>query len=274
MRGNPPPPTSRKATARSIPACAGEPRRWRTPSGWDWVYPRVCGGTAAGAARQLGRTGLSPRVRGNPARRNCPPARRRSIPACAGEPGGRWPAPRASTVYPRVCGGTLAAARARRAALGSIPACAGEPRHRRMPRTRRQVYPRVCGGTRGGQKAVAAGNGLSPRVRGNLRIGQVIATVPGSIPACAGEPHAGSRLGGQCRVYPRVCGGTATGLMFSRFMRGLSPRVRGNRGGQFRRRRRAGSIPACAGEPPPAPSRRTGEWVYPRVCGGTKRRRE
>ena len=54
---------------------------------------------------------------------------------------------------------------------------------------------------------------------------------------------------------------------------GLSPRVRGNRrhnGGGFKHWR---SIPACAGEPwasrrrPPAPG------VYPRVCGGTGRRK-
>ncbi len=54
---------------------------------------------------------------------------------------------------------------------------------------------------------------------------------------------------------------------------GLSPRVRGNQFRGHRRSVRAGSIPACAGEP------RSG-WrpahlgrVYPRVCGGTGSRR-
>ena len=50
---------------------------------------------------------------------------------------------------------------------------------------------------------------------------------------------------------------------------GLSPRVRGNHRviGQSGKCRR--SIPACAGEPPPAGLYRRGRPVYPRVCGGT-----
>ena len=50
---------------------------------------------------------------------------------------------------------------------------------------------------------------------------------------------------------------------------GLSPRVRGN---PVRRRgcdQPGGSIPACAGEPPPNRPPRTEPRVYPRVCGGT-----
>ena len=79
------------------------------------VYPRVCGGTAPGifAAAHL-------------------PVRKRSIPACAGEPAQRWTdlpcAVRANRVYPRVCGGTLICRRCQGGpAFGSIPACAGEP---------------------------------------------------------------------------------------------------------------------------------------------------
>ena len=50
---------------------------------------------------------------------------------------------------------------------------------------------------------------------------------------------------------------------------GLSPRVRGKleqvRGEPVRER----SIPACAGEAPAHQSECWGEWVYPRVCGGS-----
>ena len=52
--------------------------------------------------------GLSPRVRGNRDHERHKIQRYRSIPACAGEPivmGFRWTI---RTVYPRVCGGTLA----------------------------------------------------------------------------------------------------------------------------------------------------------------------
>ena len=68
----------------------------------------------------------------------------------------------------------------------------------------------------------------------------------GSIPACAGEPPASDRT-----------------------LSGLSPRVRGNLGGEHRHRLHiAGSIPACAGEPDDGHSA-SKCWVYPRVCGGT-----
>ena len=51
---------------------------------------------------------------------------------------------------------------------------------------------------------------------------------------------------------------------------GLSPRVRGNLVIGPDMDVRAGSIPACAGEPmPPAPAG-PASGVYPRVCGGTR----
>ena len=52
------------------------------------VYPRVCGGTYRNPVDSPYTYGLSPRVRGNPAARNCHWQRVGSIPACAGEPAG------------------------------------------------------------------------------------------------------------------------------------------------------------------------------------------
>ena len=52
--------------------------------------------------------GLSPRVRGNHARRPDAVHRRRSIPACAGEPAKSDLRQSRRGVYPRVCGGTAA----------------------------------------------------------------------------------------------------------------------------------------------------------------------
>ena len=75
------------------------------------------------------------------------------------------------------------------------------------------------------------------------------------------------------RVYPRVCGGTATIAFRVPGGMGLSPRVRGNLPRKYLRILRHGSIPACAGEPR---LYRRYEWhskVYPRVCGGTFTRR-
>ena len=52
-------------------------------------------------------------------------------------------------------------------------------------------------------------------------------------------------------------------------MRGLSPRVRGNRRLRPSPARPTWSIPACAGEPPRHLRQTDRHRVYPRVCGGT-----
>ena len=231
---------------RSIPACAGEPISATCSRVKPRVYPRVCGGTS-GTVRQLDNdTGLSPRVRGNPGRQTT-----RGF--------GRW---------------------------GSIPACAGEPQRVLAPPAQPQVYPRVCGGTWNHATNEASGNGLSPRVRGNRgrRVCRRASgglsprvrgnrpqtcqteTKPGSIPACAGEPSCGLRSTSLSKVYPRVCGGTDARWQWGTPTGGLSPRVRGNLGGDAAVRDASGSIPACAGEP--AGSRR--RWMRglsPRVRG-------
>ena len=74
------------AAVRSIPACAGEPRRFPPAASWGRVYPRVCGGTTIGLRVNSRPGGLSPRVRGNPVSAVYRTALSRSIPACAGEP--------------------------------------------------------------------------------------------------------------------------------------------------------------------------------------------
>ena len=233
--------------------------------------------------------GLSPRVRGNQ-----PPTRNRgvggrSIPACAGEPKIGYKSDREKSVYPRVCGGTIFSPSKSppRAGLsprvrgnrhkprpaaprrGSIPACAGEPGANNVPLPRDPVYPRVCGGTRRNGCDSVRRNGLSPRVRGNPQVPQGHIGGSRSIPACAGEPTSSTGRPRAARVYPRVCGGTASADESSVSAYGLSPRVRGNHDATPTRTRRERSIPACAGEPP-APSRRASAGrVYPRVCGGT-----
>ena len=55
------------------------------------------------------------------------------------------------------------------------------------------------------------------------------------------------------RVYPRVCGGTILTMIGMTLTHGLSPRVRGNRGGATATGVMARSIPACAGEPAGCP---------------------
>ena len=256
----------------SIPACAGEPARFRASVGKGPVYPRVCGGTLRVDRAHRRGEGLSPRVRGNREIGKLATQYLGSIPACAGEP---WPPrrkPCETKVYPRVCGGTSVGRRpvgdekglsprvrgnrtrggGAPPPAGSIPACAGEPHVARSTTSTARVYPRVCGGTSGCPSRASAAPGLSPRVRGNQLGVKRKVRVSGSIPACAGEPTSACPRRTLARVYPRVCGGTSVSQFGRRIVRGLSPRVRGNRSRHGRRPLRPlhqGSIPACAGEP-------------------------
>ncbi len=216
------------AANRSIPACAGEPTAAASIARCPGVYPRVCGGTAHRRDEALRGSGLSPRVRGNLAPGGMDIDDGGSIPACAGEPDKRASLGNLHWVYPRVCGGTPAAA-AVSAAFGglsprvrgnpaagcwrprsfrSIPACAGEPIRVSARDGLPGVYPRVCGGTCEMPGAAPLSEGLSPRVRGNPLAWLESILPERSIPACAGEPQAAPQQPGQCAVYPRVCGGT------------------------------------------------------------------
>ena len=228
VRGNQQQSRSLAPQTRSIPACAGEPKLVDMRCGLKRVYPRVCGGTWQCGLLRSRIQGLSPRVRGNPARLRRRTHRQRSIPACAGEPFIRALITPNERVYPRVCGGTAPLldpwlflwglsprVRGNPTRLhrvhnwwGSIPACAGEPGRRWSARCPGWVYPRVCGGTHNGPGRYGARQGLSPRVRGNPAPARP--PIPGrrSIPACAGEPVPFSPAFSARSVYPRVCGGT------------------------------------------------------------------
>ena len=147
VRGNPHARVNVIGRLGSIPACAGEPVMDIQGRITVKVYPRVCGGTTYAGIPTPQRVGLSPRVRGNLDGVARLDVRRRSIPACAGEPHGRSGACGPKGVYPRVCGGTGAVRRRNYpffglsprvrgnrhgpelllGLAGSIPACAGEP---------------------------------------------------------------------------------------------------------------------------------------------------
>ena len=132
----------------SIPACAGEPSKRGTSTAAPSVYPRVCGGTQRSPVWWFSLSGLSPRVRGNRKDKSDSQRRRRSIPACAGEPS--YPLPRHVSnagLSPRVRGNPIKW-HTDAVDTGSIPACAGEPRPIRARSRDSTVYPRVCGGTR------------------------------------------------------------------------------------------------------------------------------
>ena len=229
----------------------------------------MCGGTIFADAARIVDKGLSPRVRGNPARISADSDRSGSIPACAGEPTLPIRGTHQTRVYPRVCGGTRASLvhdalyqglsprvrgnhnlpTATEGLYRSIPACAGEPPPAESTAPITRVYPRVCGGTFMSGTLTMARAGLSPRVRGNRVRLDLVPFVEGSIPACAGEPALRPAAWPVVRVYPRVCGGTVINFSHQCFSEGLSPRVRGNLELEHWNACIKRSIPACAGEP-------------------------
>ena len=293
----------------SIPAQAGEPRTAPSGPATTWVYPRAGGGTAASRRvrsprwvypRAGGGTssdsyiaslswGLSPRRRGNPVACCNEIGRLGSIPAQAGEPLRAGRSCGLTWVYPRAGGGTemlngllgaIAGLSPRRRGNrnqtgelsithGSIPAQAGEPFIVSRPIPRWRVYPRAGGGTAESHHAVRLVPGLSPRRRGNRAREPDNRQWQGSIPAQAGEPRRCSGRASPWRVYPRAGGGTELPFRIMVLGAGLSPRRRGNRGGQEGILAIVGSIPAQAGEPSRMSRRRFKTRVYPRAGGGT-----
>ena len=195
------------ASARSIPAWAGETARRRGGRRGAGVYPRVGGGNCKRQARLCAPPGLSPRGRGKRWREGTYILQPGSIPAWAGETERMKCAICGEEVYPRVGGGNPAAApftapcqglsprgrgkrRERRGiavAARSIPAWAGETTMRNGNLRRKRVYPRVGGGNRPQSEYVSISGGLSPRGRGKLQIGIAVGCATGSIPAWAGE---------------------------------------------------------------------------------------
>ncbi len=151
----------------SIPAPTGKPPPGRPRLADTGVYPRAYGETGPSSWAGSSRTGLSPRLRGNPVvnavSRHC----LRSIPAPTGKPAIPAPAVTTSPVYPRAYGETALPGRNTASIMGlsprlrgnpaskmwkspgrrSIPAPTGKPRLHRRRRRRLGVYPRAYGET-------------------------------------------------------------------------------------------------------------------------------
>ena len=193
-----------------------------------WVYPRACGETVSSSTILSPCRGLSPRLRGNPARSAIRYSMGGSIPAPAGKPGRnrlRHPEPE---VYPRACGETVCR-RDRRCPLhGLSPRLRGNPSGQSPSVQTGMVYPRACGETAARWVLGIVCAGLSPRLRGNRNSGGSSGQGERSIPAPAGKPSPTLRQPRLPWVYPRACGETTASLAALVAETGLSPRLRGN----------------------------------------------
>ena len=202
-----------RARGGSIPAWAGETDIGNAAFIKAEVYPRVGGGNQRSMRMGGCINGLSPRGRGKHQQDAPQSAQSGSIPAWAGETGGRYLYQRPPEVYPRVGGGNVLMSRSATSGAGLSPRGRGKPRHNLSPLDRAwsipawagetillstystlaKVYPRVGGGNRKPSPLVQRLCGLSPRGRGKLQKTGACDTNGRSIPAWAGETRAHMR---------------------------------------------------------------------------------
>ena len=279
----------KKSEQGPIPASAGQPLWPPSRDSDSQAYPRERGATVMCLVITLCRLGLSPRARGNRPVVDVGRLPLGPIPASAGQPPWQDLTPWARRAYPRERGATLFAAciallaaglspRARgnpgqckrpASGAGPIPASAGQPCMHQTLAIKSRAYPRERGATRcpGPRKAVL--KGLSPRARGNLGRPVFVPTTGGPIPASAGQPCYGNRIGNGWRAYPRERGATVNAQADAPNGMGLSPRARGNRLEVIDLLEQMGPIPASAGQPRPSALPRGAPGAYPRERGAT-----
>ena len=214
-------------------------------------------------------------------------AERGIIPACAGNTAPEAKASRASRDHPRVRGehGLIAcpalavfgsSPRARGtpipyirflAATGIIPACAGNTPRDCRPNRPPWDHPRVRGEHNWPLQLRYAPKGSSPRARGTLDSVEFVARRDRIIPACAGNTPAEFVPPDVAWDHPRVRGEHMANVNNLFRNSGSSPRARGTLGQRIWNSRRAGIIPACAGNTtaPNGAARRSRD--HPRVRG-------
>ena len=172
-----------------------------------------------------------------------------------------------SGVDPRACGGDDEAGRIIGCRAGRSPRVRGRRRIRRFA-VSGKVDPRACGGARLAAMNSSGVWGRSPRVRGRPASITGGSSPSGSIPARAGETPGSWATSPHRRVDPRACGGDTNSLSRIICSGGRSPRVRGRHPAPPSRTRITRSIPARAGETPPATFSPQSPGVDPRACGG------
>ncbi len=115
----------------SIPALTGKPGDRSRQRDRPRVYPRAYGETLVRYLLPRGYRGLSPRLRGNPARRATILPIEGSIPALTGKPAPLIDVARSSTVYPRAYGETSLSHCATAPRTGLSPRLRGNPSYKR-----------------------------------------------------------------------------------------------------------------------------------------------
>ena len=268
MRGKRLAETAHPATARIIPAHAGQ----TASNGRSGVivadHPRACGANTMLPDMSGVPCGSSPRMRGKQVMTCRLACCGRIIPAHAGQ---TWP--RGYFVgfpsdHPRACGANAVLRRWRTPPTGSSPRmrgkrCVGHVQHpwpRIIPAHAGQTcsrgakarptpdHPRACGANCFAATLCERPAGSSPRMRGKRRLQCGERSGVRIIPAHAGQTSVAFRSSLRLSDHPRACGANALLRRVQRSIDGSSPRMRGKRRGRPIRARILRIIPAHAGQ--------------------------
>ena len=274
--------------AGTIPARAGETKRTSTASSPPRDHPRSRGGNHVLAGQRAECNGPSPLARGKLKSLPNELFMLGTIPARAGE---TWQCQGGGAVdrdHPRSRGGNRATsygvpgrwgpsplARGKllgiaffQVGVGTIPARAGETRTGASSLGRVRDHPRSRGGNRDLSNCSDYDEGPSPLARGKRKLLRCAASIPGTIPARAGETVSAQIHQHRARDHPRSRGGNSPGRLLPRIISGPSPLARGKQRYAAIRTGAMGTIPARAGETVPALSGASAEWDHPRSRGG------
>ena len=211
--------------------------------------------------------GSSPRLRGTPARMSRAFSGVGIIPALAGNTWARRPMIAGSRDHPRACGEHTSPRWSLIFSLGSSPRlrgthCESHPEGHRsgiIPALAGNTalmgcwcsfwgdHPRACGEHYRLDNCAIYAKGSSPRLRGTLLFPWRVGTVPGIIPALAGNTQNGRRAPTRNWDHPRACGEHWSTVVVASTIWGSSPRLRGTPVEHPGRARHAGIIPALAG---------------------------
>ena len=196
-----------------IPAYAGNTRPALARRSIARDHPRVCGEHLSFGVGTPPIGGSSPRMRGTPDAGPVDAGERGIIPAYAGNTFDVASSRCAVRDHPRVCGEHMASCRGVVQGMGSSPRMRGTPSLCRRPTRRtgiipayagntrqeycavccRRDHPRVCGEHAAPSAMVTFFSGSSPRMRGTPCPSCQQRTIPGIIPAYAGNTMSRSK---------------------------------------------------------------------------------
>ena len=211
----------------------------------------------------------------------------RNIPAYAGKTWAPSPIMRRTPEHPRVCGENVSNAKRWARSSGTsprmrgkladwtcanfgdrnIPAYAGKTFKSAWSPSTSSEHPRVCGENGVQTVAMPPRVGTSPRMRGKRPRVPSSSRRQRNIPAYAGKtqnPWSGSP---QIPEHPRVCGENPSSSLFTVYLTGTSPRMRGKQPLAARSLCRPRNIPAYAGKTMRLSHGDDIVSEHPRVCG-------